>query len=85
MRARTLKAMTGSAAGGIEVVDGVISQAPASRTDPVGVALASQPDHTIAETDWWNRDGDILPAVGDRCLLTLSDTADPGVLWRPNA
>lgn len=84
-RAEVLARMNGTASG-LSAELGVISRAAADRLDTVGVALASRPDHTIADTPHWNRDGDTLPTKGDACTLLRSPHIDPIVLtWSPSA
>ena len=84
-RSSTLRRITGNEPG-LEVVAGVISREPADRLDTVGVALASLPSRTIADTKWWPRDGDTLPGYRAECVLLLSPGVDPVVLsWIPDA
>lgn len=68
----------------VAIAAGVVTAAPGDRTSPVSVALASRPDHTIADTPHWNRDGDHLPQPGDTCVLLLSPDVDPVVIWSPS-
>jgi hypothetical protein len=83
VRAQTLRALA-SDPSGVRIVEGVVTGGPVDRTSPVAVAYASRPDHTVAETPHWNRDGDHLPQPDDRCVLIESPGVDPIVIWSPS-
>jgi hypothetical protein len=62
-------------------VEGVVSAAPATAADLVGVAgLAGQ---QLAVTPWWTPRGSQLPHVGDPCRLLIPSSGLPVIVsWR---
>lgn len=63
---------------------GVITTAPATAADPAGFAWVTRPDLEVALTMWAGR-GSLLPAVGDRCVVTEAEGVDPFIsAWEPS-